>query len=90
MFEKVDTLLQNIFLVLYKKGLTYEMLSDNTESYKCIPLVIQFFSEFQQFAEAGFITEMLSIKFLMRINFSIGYTGIFYIPSGLGQPDLII
>ena len=32
---------QNIFLVPYKKWLTYEMLSDNTDGYKCKLLVGQ-------------------------------------------------
>ena len=33
--------LQNIILVPYKKGLTYEILSVNTDSYMCTPLVSQ-------------------------------------------------
>ena len=41
--KKGDTLWQNIFLVLYKKELTYEMLSENIDSFKSTLLVGQVF-----------------------------------------------
>ena len=41
-FVKFNVMMwQNILLIPYKKGFTYEMLSVNTDGKKCIPLVVQ-------------------------------------------------
>ena len=62
------------FLCLHKKELTYEMLLDNIDSYKCTLHVGHLFSD------AGLIIETLRTKFLKKIYFSIEYIAIFNIP----------
>ena len=45
----------------------YELLLDNIDGYKCTLLVGQLF------IDVGLIIEILRIKFLIRMYFSIGY-----------------
>ena len=61
------TLWQNSILVIYKKEVTYEILSDNIDGYKCTLLVGQLL------LDVHFIKDILRIKFLMRIYYSISY-----------------